>query len=189
MKNVSKTLLTAAIVTAISMPAMAGKYRHDGNNYESNQNTVDYAKVVNVEPVVETYQVNNPVQHCWNERVQHRTHSRKSSYTPEVFGAVIGAAVGNRFGKGSGRDAATVAGALLGTTLARDVKHKHKPRYNKHNNGYQTVQRCETRDDYSTQERVVGYDVAYKYRGNVFYTQMDQRPGDKIKVRVSVNPV
>lgn len=182
MKTMTKSILTAAIVTAVSMPVMAGKYRH---NTGHDQHAIDYAKVVNVSPVIETYEVNNPVEQCWNERVRNRSHSKKS-YTPEVFGAVIGAAVGNRFGKGSGRDAATVAGALLGTTIARDVKHNHA---NKHrHNGHRTVQRCEIRDAYTTEERVVGYDVAYKYRGNVFHTQMDQHPGNKIKVRVSVKP-
>jgi len=51
------------------------------------------------------------------------------------------------------------------------------------------VQRCEVKDSYITKKQIVGYDVAYKYRGNVFYTQMSERPNDKIKVKVTVNPV
>jgi uncharacterized protein YcfJ len=40
-----------------------------------------------------------------------------------------------------------------------------------------------------TKEEVVGYDVAYKYRGSVFHTQMADHPGNKIKVKVTVDPV
>lgn len=202
----TRSLIVAGVVAAVSLPAVAKNYRNssDGyseNHYGSSNSAYDYAKVVNVNPVLETYQVNNPVEKCWDERVpvrkSHYSKRRYDSKTPEIFGALIGAAVGNRLGKkggGKARDVATVAGAVLGGSVARDVKHKNRARRDHYNDRYErtryrTVKQCELRDSYTTKEQVVGYDVAYKYRGNVFYTQMDQHPGNKIKVKITVDPV
>jgi len=170
-KTMSRSMIAAAVIGAVSLPVAAGKYR-GGSNY--NNSAVDYAKVINVQPV--------------------------------ILGGVIGNQVGKR-GGGKARDVATVAGAVLGGSIGRDTKHRNSRRYsdryerdydnghnNRYNNGYENtryenVKRCEVRDSYITKEEVVGYDVEYKYRGNVFHTQMAQHPGDKIKVKVTVNPV
>jgi len=152
--------------------------------------------------VVETYQVNNPVEKCYNKRVpvHHQAKRGYNSYTNEVVGGLIGAAIGNQLGKkggGKARDVATIAGAVLGASVARDQKHyKRSKRYNSkhydrhyHSTSYKSVRHCEVHDSYSTREKIVGYDVAYKYRGNVYHTQTNHHPGDKIRVRVTVDPV
>lgn len=202
LKTLSKSLIVAGIVSAVALPAAAKQYR----DYSDRSNSAyDYAKVVNVNPVVETYQVNNPIEKCWDERrpVQESGYSqrRHKTRTPEILGAIIGAAVGNQLGKrggGKARDVATVAGAVLGGSVARDVKKNNQRRRDYYEDGrrgrysqtrYETVQQCEVQDSYTTREEIVGYDVAYKYRGNVFNTQMSQHPGDKIKVKVTVDPV
>ena len=198
LNTLSKSLIIAGVIGAVSLPAAANKYR------DFNNSAFDHAKVVGVEPLYESYQVNDPVEQCWDERVprQTRHNNRRGEYsrTPEILGGIIGAALGNRFGHGDGRKIATVAGAVLGASVGRDVKRQNRNRHgNRHadkrydrgyeNANYEVVQRCEVRDNYTTKQQLVGYDVAYKYRGNVFHTQMDQRPGDKIKVKVTVNPV
>jgi len=186
----SKALIIAGVIAVVSLPVAA-------NKYQKNHNSIyDYAKVVDVQPLIETYQVNQPVEQCWDERVQrnryddYNRYSRSNSNTPSILGAIIGGAIGNRFGHGDGRKIATLAGAVLGSSIGRDVKHSKKHQRS-HNNqyGYNTVQRCELRDSYVTKEQVVGYDVTYKYRGNVFHTKMAQQPRDKIKVMITVNPV
>jgi len=205
--------VVAASVGFVTNTASANDYR----NYSDFQNaTYDYARVVDVKPVVETYQETKPVERCWDERVPARYNStrddrryrndydrgyRNKSKTPEILGAILGGVVGNQVGKrggGKARDVATVAGAVLGGSVGRDVKHKNSRQYNRDRHErarysnrarYETVQRCEVKDSYVTKEQVVGYDVAYKYQGNVFHTQMDQHPGDKIKVKVTVDPV
>jgi uncharacterized protein YcfJ len=196
LKKASAAVMVAGLIGGLSLPVAANKYR------DYNNSAFDYARVVDVNPVVETYQVNQPVEQCWDERASRRDYrngnrndrrykNRKhSSRTPEVLGAIIGGALGNRFGHGDGRKIATVAGAVLGSSVGRDIKknkRRHDNRYDR--NGYDSVQRCELVDSYTTQERVVGYDVSYKYRGNVYHTQMGREPGDKIKVKVTVNPV
>ena len=201
LNKITTSLLVAGLIGVTSMPAAAEKYK----NYSDNS-SYDYARVVDVTPIVETYRVNNPVEKCWNERVSVRDNHypnrryKNKTRTPEIVGALIGAAVGNQLGKkggGKARDVATVAGAVLGGSIGRDVKHQNQARrdyhhsrhHNRHQTRYETVERCEVHDAYTTKEEVVAYDVAYKYRGNVFHTQMNQHPGDKIKVKVTVDPV
>ena len=174
----------------IATPAAAEKHRSDSYR------TFDYAKVVNVEPVYESFQVNNPIQHCYDERVRvrdDRRYHRHNSKTPEIIGGIIGGAIGNRVGKrggGKARDVATVVGAVLGGSIARDVKHNNRSnRHYSSRDRYETVERCETRDSYTTRQELVGYDVAYKYRGNVFHSRFDEHPGKRIKVKVTVDPV
>ena len=187
LKTLTKSLIVAGVIGAVSLPVAAKKYRDYSNS------TYDTARVVDVVPVVETYQVNNPVEECWDEKVRKSArYSGRGHYTrtPEILGGIIGAAIGNQFGSGRGKKVATAAGAVLGASVGRDVKHRnrHYDRYDRRAR-YETVRRCEVRDRFTTEERVIGFDVAYKYRGNVFHTQMDQHPGDKIKVKVTVDPV
>ena len=208
--KLSKKLLTpiavAASIGLFSVPAAADKYGSYGDSYNSSYDrgyndqhsnaAYDYAKVVGVDPIYETYQVNNPVEQCYSERVRvrgDRHYSRKSSKTPEILGGIIGGAIGNQVGKrggGKARDVATVVGAVLGGSIARDMKHsKPDHRYRNNHDRYETVQRCEVRDSYSTKRELVGYDVAYKYRGKVYHSQFDEHPGKRIKVKVTVDPV
>ena len=199
LKTFTRRIIAVVVVGAISLPVVAGKHR--GNTYDNA--TYDYAHVVTVEAVVESYQVNQPIEQCWNEKVATRQHysykqnTRSKSRTPEVLGAIIGGLIGNQVGKhggGNARDVATVAGAVLGGSIGRDSKNSNRRNHDRYDDryqslGYETVERCEVKDSYITKEQVVGYSVAYKYRGDMFYTQMSEHPGDKIKVKVTVNPV
>jgi len=54
-KVFTRSLIAAVVVGAISLPVAAGKNR--GHSAYDNA-TYDYARVVSVDPVVETYQVN-----------------------------------------------------------------------------------------------------------------------------------
>jgi uncharacterized protein YcfJ len=207
-KTFTRSLISALVIGAISLPVAAGKNRNI-SNYDNA--TFDYARVVSVDPLVETYQVNQPIEQCWDEQVSTQQRYPRNRYpnsksrTPEVLGAIIGGVIGNQVGKrggGKARDVATVAGAILGGSIGHDVKNNNRRSHRRNqssnydryddryqNARYETVQRCEVKDSYVTKEQIVGYDVAYKYRGNVFHTQMNQHPGDKIKVKVTVNPV
>jgi uncharacterized protein YcfJ len=50
----------------------------------------------------------------------------------------------------------------------------------------QAVQRCRTVD--AVEQRTNGYDVTYDYRGHSYTTVMSRDPGDRVRVRVSVEP-
>ncbi len=174
-KKLTSSLVIASVLATIATPATAKSYTN------SRYSNVEYAQVVGVTPVVETYRVNNPVEQCWDERVSTRS---QASHTSTILGGIIGAAIGNEFGRGRGQDIATVAGAVLGASVANDIKSKNAQR----GSTYQVVQHCEIQDSYTKQERVVGYDVAYRFNGKVLHTQTAQHPGKRIRVNVSVNP-
>lgn len=182
---VKKTAIAIAIASGMSVSAIAG------NDYSSDSfSHYDYARVVDVNKIIEKVKYNEPVEKCWNEKVRYRNRhaSHSSSKTPDVLGAIVGAAVGNRFGKGSGRDAATVAGALLGGSIGRDIR-KNSHRHHHDSYSVKTVRQCATHNEVRYEEQVAGYEVKYRYKGKVFTTQMDTHPGREIKVQVTVVPV
>lgn len=209
LNTLSKSILVAGILSVVTLPAAAQNHRNNGykNNHNNNghhqanhsQVSYDYAKVVNVQPSYETYQVNNPVEQCYQEQVpvNDRASYRKGngSYTNEIIGGVIGAAVGNQVGKSGGgkaRDVVTVIGGVLGASVAHDIERRNTRRNGSNDryqqNRYKTVEHCEIKDSYTTERKVVGYDVAYQYNGKTFHTQSNQHPGKRIRVQVLVKP-
>ena len=213
LNKLSKSILIAGLLSIVALPAAASKHYNKGYNYGHNNShksghynkakhapvSYDYARVVDVQPVFETYQVNHPVEQCYEKQVPvnhgKRYGNGNGSYTNEIIGGVIGGVIGNRIGKrggGNARDVATVVGAVLGASVANDIersnnrKHSSDGHYQK--TVYKTVQHCEIKDSYTTERKIVGYDVAYKYNGKTFYTQADQHPGKRIRVQVAVRP-
>ena len=43
--------------------------------------------------------------------------------------------------------------------------------------------------DYQEEERIVGYDVRYRYDDATYTTRTLQEPGETLRIRVSVSPV
>jgi len=152
---------------------------------EYSSGTIEEATVLSADPVYRTVRINEPVEQCWDEKVEVPSHSGQRSHTPLILGAIVGAAVGNEFGKGRGKDLATVAGAVLGGSIGRDVQaNSHR-----HNSRVVYEKRCEVVDRYRTEEQLDGYDVTYRYNDQVNTTFTKHDPGPTIKVSVSVVPV
>ena len=172
-KLITSTLMAASLV-AVSLTAHA----------EYNRGSIDEATVLSADPVYRTVRINEPVQQCWDEPVRVPANTGHRSHTPKILGAIVGAAVGNEFGKGRGRDLATVAGAVLGGSIGRDVQAQNSRNHSR----VVYEQRCETVDRYHTEERLEGYDVTYRYNGQVYSTFTNHDPGSTIKVSVSVVP-
>ena len=55
--------------------------------------------------------------------------------------------------------------------------------------GYQKIsdggERCRTETSYRDTDRVLGYEVTYRYGGREYTTRMDHDPGDRMRVRVN----
>src|SRR3569623_1632915 len=51
-----------------------------------------------------------------------------------------------------------------------------------------TTERCRTEHNSYQEERVVAYDVSYRYQGRLYTTRLPYDPGDRIRVRVHVEP-
>jgi uncharacterized protein YcfJ len=41
-------------------------------------------------------------------------------------------------------------------------------------------------EDYHEEERILGYRVTYRYRGKLFTTRLAEPPGDRLRLRVSL---
>lgn len=160
-----KTIITMTLL--LSSAAMAGRY-----------NDVVYVDVIDAQPIIETISVPERREICERFPEQHGT--RKHSHGGgALLGAVIGGVIGNRFGKGNGRKAATAAGVMIGAGVGAE---KERRRHNHH--GVET--RCYIDTVYREEEQLVGYDVSYRYDGELRYVQLQDHPGDKLKLRVDV---
>lgn len=192
--------LVAAAVTLASSGAFAqGPYDqdrydrppYDQRNYDGDD-AYDYAKVIDVQPLTTRVRVTTPQRACWDEtRVDERGYGNgplpRSTAGGAVLGAVIGGVLGHQIGHGRGRDAATAAGVVIGAAVGGQQAQRRAAQSAAGPREY-TVQRCETRYQETWEERTDGYRVTYVYNGRRQVTEMPNRPGDRIRVRVDVSP-
>src|SRR5262249_23722588 len=108
-------------------PSHGGRYSSD----------YDYARVIDVDPIVRHVRVPVPKRECWTgtryEEVQVPSPGGYSPQRPSagsmILGGIIGAAIGNQIGRGDGRRAATVAGAVIGSAIGHDAAERRNGRY------------------------------------------------------------
>jgi uncharacterized protein YcfJ len=148
----------------------------------------DYARVVRVQPRVE--QVRQPREECRTEYIQTPVQQRpqERSAGGAIVGGIAGALLGNQIGGGSGRAAATAAGAIAGAVVGDRVDNNNRPApVNQYGQVQeQAVRQCRVVDAW--EDRTVGYDVTYDYRGRNYTSVMDRDPGQRVRLRVSVEP-
>jgi uncharacterized protein YcfJ len=83
-------------------------------------------------------------------------------------------------GKGDGRKAATVVGAVAGGAIGNRTSRGRD---------YEDTQtQCREVSSVSEQRRIIGYDVEYRYRGEVYTARLNYDPGERLRVRVRVDP-
>ena len=179
-------ILAAAVLAA---PLANAGNKHHNHKPKKHHGFHDYAQVVHVKPIVRHVRVSSPRQECWTEEVRQPVYQyrHKDSAPAMIAGGLIGGVVGNRFGEGRGNDAATLAGAVIGASIGHDMARQS----GRVVSGYQTAyeDRCHTVNDYHTEERVEGYRVTYRYKGETFKTRLPYDPGHRMKVNVHVEPV
>lgn len=178
-----------AVVAAVALAGTARAQRYDddhryrGRGAEENV-AYAYADVLRADPVYGRTHASAPREECYDERVMRREPRGGDPTGGTIIGAIVGGALGNTVGKGDGRRAATVAGAVVGGAVGRNVD-----RNNGSGRAYSDVQtRCRIVEDGYDQREIVGYDVEYRYRGDVYMSRLDYNPGDRLRVRVSVTP-
>lgn len=178
--------LTATFITALTThTALAG-----------HSDRYDTAKVTHVEPIYKTIEHRTPHRECWTktvayERPVHGHHRGHRSHTGTIVGAIIGGVIGNKIGGHHKRHkrVGTVAGAILGGSIGKDISHQNHHRHAQRVTEYKDVEQCKTHHTVEHEEKIVGYDVTYKYHGNTYNTRMNRHPGKRIKVTVDVRPV
>lgn len=180
-KRVITGLTAATLLIGFSGSALADRY--------GSGPVFDYAQVVSSQPVVRYVTVRQPVQECWDETRYYSTRTPAPGVASRTLaGAVIGGVIGHQFGSGSGNDAATVAGSMIGAAIGNQTAIRRA------GGAYTTIEhatpvrRCETRYESRREERIDGYDVVYRYRGQKYATRMPYDPGRRIKVRVDIRP-
>ena len=176
-----KKIIISSLIAVMAIgagSAYAGHGKHKFRDYSF----YDRARVTNVEPVYTTVRVSVPHQECYKQEVRtHRHRGDKAAST--LLGGIIGGAIGHNVGHH--RKGATVAGAIIGAAVGNELG---KNRTHRHEHvRYEDV--CETNYSYEDQQRLDGYSVTYRYKGETFTTFMDEHPGKRIRVRVHVSPV
>jgi uncharacterized protein YcfJ len=141
----------------------------------------DYGRVVRVTPQVE--QVNRPRQECRTEYVQVQQPAQRSA-GGSIVGGIAGALIGSQIGAGHGRTAATAAGAIAGAVVGDRVDNQNaQPGAVQE----QAVKQCRMVDAWES--RTTGYQVEYDYRGRNYTSFMSNDPGQRVRLRVSVEPM
>ncbi|MES2261961.1 MAG: glycine zipper 2TM domain-containing protein [Pseudomonadota bacterium] len=141
----------------------------------------DFGRVVRVQPQVE--QVNRPRQECRTEYVQVQQPQQRSA-GGSIVGGIAGALLGNQVGGGHGRTAATAAGAIAGAVVGDRIDNQNvQPGAVSE----QAVKQCRTVDHWES--RTNGYEVTYDYRGRNYTSIMPIDPGQRVRLRVSVEPM
>lgn len=162
--------------------ASVGGYAHAAPRAE-----YDYARVLSAEPIVRYVTVTTPVRECWQD-TEYVTVDRRvrGSAAGTLVGAIVGGVVGHQFGSGRGNDAATVAGTLIGAAVGNETaKRRNGVEYTEY---ARPVERCRTVMQETEEERIDGYRVVYRYRGQKYATRMPYDPGRELRVRVDVRP-
>ncbi len=180
MKNKSLMSLLAVVSSVVLLSSVAQAKK---GHYQSHNEQYAYATVLTAEPIIKVFNVAEPEQQCFKERVSVYQPARANN-TNRLFATILGAAIGNAVGhKKSNKHVGTVVGAMIGASIADDVAAR--------NSGYtrqQWVKRCETVSVNYQQERVIGYRVTYLFRGETYTTRLKRDPGNSLRVRLSITP-
>ena len=147
------------------------------------------ADVLSSTPIYRVVESSSPRQECWQEDVVRQVRGQShGSATPGLLGAVIGGALGNAVGHNkSNKRVGAVVGAVLGGSIGHNIgRANHRGQDTVY---VDTVERCRTVQVAHQEEKLVGYDVRYRYNGADHTVRMPQDPGPTVQVRVNVEPV
>lgn len=146
----------------------------------------DFGRVTRVQP--RTEQIRQPREECKTEYVQVPVQqpSQARGAGGSIIGGIAGAIIGNQVGGGSGRTAATAAGAIAGAMVGDRVENNGRVVNQPQMLQEQAVRQCRIVE--VMESRTTGYDVTYDYRGRSYTSLMARDPGNRVRLRVSVEP-
>lgn len=181
------------VASAVAAPLVAGAAGFGGYKFAQQQELQaqndGFAEVITAVPSISNVQVATPRRECRSVPVTYTEtvkNDRTDSTTNTVVGGVIGGVIGNQFGSGHGKTAMTVAGTAVGASIG----HARAERLNRPKTVTRTryEERCSTVKDFHTEQKTNGYDVTYRYQGQVFTTHMDSMPPQRFPVSINVTP-
>ena len=179
------TILAVAAACATLPAAAQSQYpgpqypgpQYQGTQYQGPVPAVTFeaeARVVSAVPIRDVGTA--PREECWNETV---SGGNGSQVAGTVIGGIAGGLIGHQIGSGRGNTAATIAGTIGGAAVGNEVGRRNE-------RGEEVVQRCRQAAGYV--ERVVGFDVVYRFQGREFSTRLPYDPGQSLPVNVTVAP-
>ena len=175
-----------AIIGLTAGLAFGGVASAQDRGYDDSRGTdnsrLAWADVLRVDPIYDNVVSSRPREECYEAEVNQRQDTYGNNAGGTILGAIVGGALGNQVGKGDGRKAATIAGAVIGGAIGNDAARRDD-RYSS-----STQTRCQMVNERYTERRIIGYDVQYRYRGDVYMSQLDYDPGERMRVRISVLP-
>ncbi|HZR36693.1 MAG TPA: glycine zipper 2TM domain-containing protein [Nevskia sp.] len=171
--------LVAAAALGVSTAALADPYY--GGGYYGPPPGEAYAEVLNSTPVYQQVNVAIPRQQCYDQQVVYNDY--RPSLGGTLIGGLAGGLLGHSIGGGSGKAWATGIGAVVGAGIGNNIANAN---YGAQRVGYQ--RQCATVNDYQVQQQLAGYDVTYRYGGQVYRTHLPYDPGQQLLVRVNVAP-
>ena len=167
MKQISLLILGSSVMVA---------------NAEQSDSHYTYGEVVDVKPIVEVVREYHPVKVCREEVI--RIPQKRNNGAGQVVGGVVGAIVGSKLGRrGPAKAAGAVAGAAIGASIGKNATTES------HGVRDEVATRCSVEQKLEEFERNMGYKVEYQLQGRNYITELPYDPGDKIRLRVSVEPV
>ena len=182
----TRVLLITGMTMLAANSALAHKYRHHHAHTEvlvyeqarySDDDYDGYGQVVNARPIYESVAVDVPQQSCHVETVAREERYRNGdSIGSTIVGGLVGAAIGHNIGHGYGE--ATAVGGLIGAAIGNDASRGSRVV------SYRDREVCSTNYRTEYENRIVGYDVSYRYQGRIYKTRTDRHPGDRIAVNV-----
>lgn len=139
-------------------------------------NKPKFAEVVGVVEVTETTET--PREVCEDVQVRQQAAVKDPHrITGTVIGGVAGGVLGNQIGKGTGKTLATVGGAAGGAYVGSQVQKSMQ----KSDVITTTKRSCKT--VYDKTQKVVGYDVTYRYQGKEGVVRTTFKPGPTLPVK------
>lgn len=135
-----------------------------------------FAEVVSAKEVFET--VLTPQEKCENIQVQHQAPVKdQNRIAGSVVGGVAGGLLGSTIGGGNGKTLATVAGAAAGGYAGNRVQKNLQEK----DVVTSTERRCKTVNLKS--QKLVGYNVAYRFDGKDGVVRTAFKPGPTLPVK------
>jgi uncharacterized protein YcfJ len=182
MNRLKRVFAGSAGLLIATLAAPAALAAHGDERFAS----TTYADVVSSRPIYREVEITTPREECWQEPVTRREDNKHWGVTAQtVTGGVIGGVIANQAVNGSKRDAATALGALIGASIGANRAARQQAEAKE----YVTYERrCRTVQEHRTEQRIEGYDVSYRYGGQIYHTRLPYDPGKRLRVQVSVTP-
>jgi len=134
------------------------------------------AEVLSVKDVTEA--VVTPQERCTDVQVSRTAPVQDDKRVAgTIVGGLAGGLLGNQIGGGNGKTLATIAGVAAGGYAGNQVQRNLQDR----DTTTTTEHRCRTVNEKS--QRVVGYDVTYRYNGKQSVARMTHKPGATVLVK------